>query len=85
MKLEQQVIKVYKGEHGYFTRLCKHDDLYDEWQTAFVYIQFRKGENVEDKSNILVKDSRLSFYKSKENKIVLYIFVKEYELVENID
>ena len=80
MKLQEQEIKVYKGEHGYFTRLSK-TDINDEWINAFVYIQFCKGVEVSDKTTIKLKDSWLSFYKTKQDKIVLYIFVKEFEEV----
>ena len=76
-------MKVYSQEHGYFTRLVKFDNVNNCWNYAFVYLQFKKGTTIQDKTSIKVKDSWLSFYKSKNGKIVLYIFVNDFEVVDN--
>lgn len=82
MKFDLQSIKVYSNEHGYFTRLSKKD-FNDEWINAFLYVQFKKGISVPDKTKINLLDSWLTFYKNKEDKTVLYLFVNDFEIIEN--
>lgn len=78
---EGQILKVYKGKNGYFTFINKHNDLKNEWVGACVYLQFRKGVELEDKTIISLKDAWLTCYKSRAEKIVLYVFVNDFEYV----
>lgn len=82
MNFKESEFKVYSGEHGYFTRLSKTNSNGD-WENAFVYLQFKKGVIVPDKTKIKAIDSWLSFYTSKQGKVVLYIFVNDFEIVSN--
>ena len=84
MNLEKnQEIKVYSGEHGYFTRLAKRDVSTDDWKNAFFYLQFKKGVEIPNKTKIRLLDSWLSFYINKDNKQVFYVFVNDYEVIED--
>ena len=83
---ENYKMKVYSRENGYFTRLVKFNKITNEWDTAFVYLQFKKGVEIPNKTTINVRDSWLSFYKSKKsNKIVIYIFVNEFDILDSED
>lgn len=76
-----QQIKIYSNEHGYFTRLATKD-INSEWSNAFVYVKFRKGTIIPNKSTIEINDSWLSFYENKKNnKVVLYIFINDFTMV----
>lgn len=76
-------LKVYYRENGYFTRLVKFNRITNEWESAFVYLQFKKGINIPNKTIINVKESWLSFYTSKKsNKVVLYIFINDFNVLE---
>lgn len=81
---EEQEITVYSNEHGYFTRLARRNVMTDEWENAFLYVQFKKGTDIPNKTKILVNESWLSFYKSKEGKTVLYMFVNDFDLCDEL-
>lgn len=81
MTLKEQEITIYSNEHGYFTRLSRKN-LSEDWENAFVYVNFKKGITIPNKTKINVLDSWLTFYKSKENKTVLFVFVNDFEIVE---
>ena len=82
MNFKEYEMKVYSNERGYFTRLVRYNEQKQEFENAFIYLQFRKGTIIPNKTTINVYDSWLSFYKSKEDKVVLYVFVNEYEIVQ---
>lgn len=81
MNFKEQEIKVYSNEHGYFTRLSKKNVQTDDWENAFLYLQFKKGTVIPNKTKINILDSWLSFYTSKQGKIVIYMFINDYEIV----
>lgn len=74
-----QEITVYSNENGYFTRLSRKNKN-DEWDNAFVYLNFKQGVVIPTKTKINILESWLTFYKNKEDKTVLYIFVSDYEI-----
>ena len=79
-------LKVYSKENGYFTRLVKFNKITENWETAFIYLQFKKGVEIPNKTTINVKNSWLSFYTSKKsNKVVTYIFINEFDILSNED
>ncbi len=53
-----------------------------EWENGFIPVQFRKDVFLHNKTKINIKNAWLTFYKDKENKTVLYIFVNEFEEIE---
>lgn len=85
MHFEEQNMKIYSNEYGYYTRLARKNVTTDSWENAFVYVQFKKGVSVEHKTEINVKKSWLSFYKNKEGKVVFYIFISDFDVIGHIE
>ncbi len=54
------------------------------YENAFIPVQFKKNVNLENQTNIYIKEAWLSFYKTKDNKSVFYIFINDYETVEQV-
>ena len=77
-------IKVYYKENGYFTRIVKFNKTTNEWESAFIYLHFKKGVDIPNRTTINVKESWLSFYTSKKtNKVVVYIFINDFNILDN--
>ena len=56
VKFVEQDIMVYANENGYFTRLSRKN-FSDEWENAFLYISFKKGVDVPNKTKIHLDDA----------------------------
>lgn len=80
MKFYEQEIMIFSNEHGYSTSISRKNQD-EEWVRAYLPVSFRKGVTVSNQSKIVVKDSWLSFYTSKEGKKVIYLFVNDFELI----
>jgi len=73
--------KDFNDRATYSTTLSKKNKD-GEWENGFIPVQFRKDVFLHNKTKINVKNAWLTFYKDKENKTVLYIFVNEFEEIE---
>lgn len=56
----------------------KQDGTYDN---AYFPVQFKKGIEVENRTNIYIKDAWLTFFKTKEGKPIFYIFINDFNTV----
>lgn len=53
------------------------------YQNGYVDVQFKKDIIVENKTKINIKSAWLTFYMNKENITVPYIFINEFEQLDN--
>jgi hypothetical protein len=61
------------------TKKKKQDGTYDN---AYIPVQFKKGVEFENQTNIYIKKAWLSFYKTKEGKPIYYIFISEFNTIK---
>ncbi len=54
-----------------------------EYENGYVDIQFKQDVEIHNKERIILKDAFLTFYKSKDKATIPYIFVMDFERVEN--
>lgn len=83
MNFNEQEVKIYSNDKGYFTRLCRKN-ISEEWETGFFYVKFKKGVSLENKTKIKLKKAWLSFYKSdkdKKDKTVWFVYVDDFEVL----
>ena len=50
---------------------------------GYLQCQFKKGVELDNQTNIYIKDAWISFY-IKDNKTIPYVFINEYELVADV-
>lgn len=53
----------------------KPDGTYDN---AYIPVNFKKGIELENQTNIYIKSAWLTFFKTKEGKPIFYIFINEF-------
>lgn len=75
-------VKEYNSKKYYKVGLSKkkQDGTYEN---GYVDIQFKQGIEFENKDQIYIKDAFLTFYKSKDKATIPYIFVMEFERLED--
>lgn len=75
-------VKEYNGKKYYKVGLSrkKQDGSYEN---GYVDIQFKQGIEFENKEQIYIKDAFLTFYKSKDEHTIPYIFVMDFEKLED--
>lgn len=74
--------KEYNNKKYYKTKLSKK--LQDgSYENGYIDIQFKKGIEFNDKEQIYLKNAFLTFYKSKEKATIPYIFVMDFEKLED--
>ena len=70
--------KDFDGRATYSTTLSKKN-IDGEWENGYIPIQFKKGVELANKTRITITNGWLSFYKTKDNKTVPYIFCLEFD------
>lgn len=53
-----------------------------KYQNGYIGCKFKNGVDIENKTNIYIKNGWLTFYLDKSNKTVPYIFINEFTTVE---
>ena len=56
----------------------KQDGTYEN---AYMPVQFKKGVELENKTNIYIKDAWITFFKTKDGKAIFYIFINDFNTV----
>ncbi len=74
--------KEYKDNVFYNMSLAKKEQD-GKYTYGYMPCQFKKGVEIEDKTKIYIKKAYLTFY-VKDKTTHPYIFISEYELVENV-
>ena len=54
------------------------------YETGYLPVRFKKGTDLKDKTDIIIKEGWLDFYKI-ENKTRLYYFINKFELASDMD
>jgi glutaredoxin len=52
------------------------------YMRGYMNVTFRKGVELENKTQIRIKSAWIDFYKDRENRTVPYIFINEFEEVK---
>lgn len=82
--IDNKLIKVYRREHEgrtyYSIRLSKKDKD-GNYINGYIDARFKKDIEVEDRTNIYIKNAWLDFY-VKDKKTYPYIFINEFEKVK---
>lgn len=53
-----------------------------KYQNGYIGCKFKNGVELENRTNIYIKNAWLTFYLDKSNKTVPYIFINEFTTVE---
>lgn len=53
------------------------------YMNGYMECRFKKGVEIDNQTNIFIKNAWLSFY-LKENKTIPYVFINEYQLVADV-
>ena len=80
-------VMVFANEHNgrKFYKVGISKKMQDgSYQNGYVDVQFKKDIIVENKTKINIKSAWLTFYMNKENITVPYIFINEFEQLDNI-
>lgn len=77
---------IYRNEFenriAYSTRINKK--LKDgSYESAFIPVQFKKDEDIKDRTKLIIKEGWITFFKTKEGKTIFYIFINKYNVVES--
>lgn len=51
------------------------------YENAYFPVQFKKNVELENKTNIYIKDAWLSFFKTKDMRTIFYIFINDFNTV----
>lgn len=54
------------------------------YEVGYMPIRFKKGTDLKDKTDIIIKEGWLDFYKI-ENKTKIYYFINKFELASDMD
>ena len=75
-------VKEYNGKKYYKVGLSrkKQDGTYEN---GYVDIQFKQDVEIQNKERIYLKNAFLTFYKSKDKATIPYIFVMDFERMED--
>ena len=76
-------VNVFENEYGkrYSISLSKKNTD-GTWENGYINAQFKKGVNITESTKINIKNAWLSFYKTKDNKYVPYVFVNDFEEIQ---
>lgn len=82
------IYTIYRNEYNnrvmYSTRISRKlkDGSYD---ITFLPVQFKFGEDIKDRTKMVFKEAWLSFFKTKDDRPVFYLFINKYNIVEDYD
>lgn len=71
----------YQGKVFYKIGLSKKDKN-NNYVNGYMLVQFKNGIELENKTKIYIKKSWLSFYLNKDGNTVPYIFISEFETLQ---
>lgn len=74
--------KEYNGKKYYKIGLSRKLQN-GEYENGYVDVQFKQDVEIHNKERIRLKDAFLTFYKSKDKATIPYIFVMDFERVED--
>lgn len=72
-----------KDDRTYYQMGISKKNQDGTYMNGYLQCQFKKGVELDNQTNIYIKDAWLSFY-IKDNKTIPYVFINEYELVADV-
>jgi hypothetical protein len=80
-KMQMIFRKDYEDRTVYTMGMSKKrpDGTYDN---AYIPVNFKKGVELENQTNIYIKNAWLTFFKTREGKPIFYIFINEFNTVK---
>ena len=73
-------IIVYKNEYGYYTTI-RNKNIEGNYDKMYVTIQLPKGQELENKSVIIIEKGFLSFYKDKNGLPKVKAVIREFDII----
>lgn len=71
---------IFKNEQGNYSTSISNKKEDGTYEKMYIAVNFRKGVEVENKTKIDIKDSFLSFYKTKEGFSKIKIVVMSFDI-----
>ena len=78
---ENEEVMIFKNEKGFYTIGMSRKDRNGQYFNGYFPCQFKKSENVENKTKIKLKNAFISFY-LKDEKTMPYVMILDYSVVE---
>lgn len=79
---ENDEVIVFKNDKDYYSIGLSRKDRNNQVYYGYFPCQFKKGDGVENKTRIKLKNAFISFY-MKDDKTMAYLMILNYEIVEN--
>lgn len=76
---------VFRHEHNgkaFYSVAEVKENMDGKKEYGYKTVQFRRGVDVADRSKISIKSAWESFYKTKDDEVVFYIFINDFVLQE---
>lgn len=78
---ENEEVIIFKNEKDYYSIGLSRKDRNNQYIYGYFPCQFKKGESVENKTRIKLKNAFISFY-LKEDRTTPYIMICDYSIAE---
>ena len=80
-KMQMIFRKDYEGRPSYTMGLSKkkQDGTYDN---AYIPVRFKKNVELQNQTNIYIKEGWITFFKTREGKAIFYIFINDFTTVK---
>jgi len=85
--IEKYPVTIFKREYNgkvYYKIGLRKKDQNGNYIKGYIDAQFRKDANVDDSKKIYIKNAWLDFYKNKEGKTNINIFINKFDYVSDI-
>lgn len=73
--------KIYRkdfDDRASYSASISQKNVNDEWESAFIKVQFNKGVEVSNRTEIEVNNGWLKFYNTRDGKPVWYIHINDF-------
>ena len=85
--IEKYPVKIFKKEYNgktYYKIGLSKKDKDGNYINGYVDAVFRKDVDVDDSKKIYIKNAWLDFYKTKDNKTVVNVFINKFDYVGDV-
>lgn len=72
-----------KDDKTYYQMGLSKRNIDKTYTNGYIQCQFKKGVEIDNQTNIYIKDAWLSFY-LKDGKTIPYIFINDFQLVADV-
>jgi hypothetical protein len=81
--MNDKKVKVFKNDYGKYKIGISNKAMDGTYDNAYFSVQFRKDVELDNQTDIIIKDSWLTFYRNKENEAVPYLFINDFATVDS--